>query len=573
MYIQPNKLLPPSSRIIRAYQSNFLATEGPNILSKLDLGNVQIPFESQSTVRMVLNPQSSNQPIMYGGLGNDITFLLLKITYDETDSKCQTEEEQYISYWLEGEPNIIRYAHKLMLLTGNSSKRIPQIYLNNPSDYTVYVDILMANLEQSDTTSSDVTNQVIDVIGLYYNNVLSDTYWNTSESISGSTTFRITDITDTVQVEFSYDDIITYSLDTTNYDIIITTTGKTITLDFLNEFEMNQANSRMLWVMSNPTTRYLTSTSPSVDITPPVFTMQSGATPTTVSGSTYIFPVTRDGNNDISITPSDVLNYFISGITDNRDGVMSVSDATVELYNSGQVSQISSITSVGEYDVVIYISDNATNKVLGNYSILVDDVAPEIFFITSKFTGTTFNMSIPEDTKVEADGITKDDIIRETVNYVTDSVDGTIPNSSIVVTISGDTGITSVYDAGQYNVNYAVTDTSNNTATYDRTMVVAGSIFIISGETYVLGDAITATTFVFVAPSTGDTASIVISGETNIIASSSGGSFVWDLGGLDEYTFTIEGESTSVVIQGSNYTITYNSSGTNTFRFTIDKLN
>lgn len=571
MYIQPNKMLSNSSRVIRTYQSEFLATEGPNILGRLDLGNINILYKSQSTARMILNPQSSNQPIMYGALGTDVTFLLLKITYDETDPKCQIEEDQYISYWYEGEPNIIRYAHKLLLLTGNSSKRIPQVYLNNPADYTVYVDILMGNLAQDEITLDEITNEIFNISGLYHSNVLSDTFWNVEESISGSTKFRITDITDIVQTEIVYSDIITYALDTTNFDIIITTTGKTVTLDFLSEFEMNQANSRMLWVQAYPNIRYLTDTEPTLDLTPPVFIMQSGATPTIPSGNTYIFPIVRV-SGEILISLDDVLNYFISGITDNRDGVLEVTSATIEIREYGLVELLTRISSTGTYDIIIYISDNATNKTLENYIILVDDIEPVITF-TSKGSGTTYNMTIPDDTQVPASGITTDDINRETVDFVYDSVDGTIPNSSVTIIISGDTGITSIFEPGQYNVNYSVTDTSNNTITYDKTMVVTGSIIISTGETYILGDAITGTSFIFVAPNTGDTATITISGETNVIASNSGGSFVWDLGGGDEYTFVSVDESTSVVIQGSDYDITYNGTGTDTLLFTIDKLN
>ena len=37
----------------------------------------------------------------YGFLGNDITFLMLKVTYDETDPRCMVEETQFIEYFLE----------------------------------------------------------------------------------------------------------------------------------------------------------------------------------------------------------------------------------------------------------------------------------------------------------------------------------------------------------------------------------------------------------------------------------------------------------------------------------------
>ena len=66
MYIQKNKLLPPTSRIIKPYYCGMIATEGPNILGRLDLIGVEIPYNTQYTGRLILNPGTSNQPMLYG---------------------------------------------------------------------------------------------------------------------------------------------------------------------------------------------------------------------------------------------------------------------------------------------------------------------------------------------------------------------------------------------------------------------------------------------------------------------------------------------------------------------------
>jgi len=187
MHIQPNKALPPSSRIICFNKCSVINTDGPRIAGKIDLTNVNINYETQLYSRLILNPQTSDQPILYGGLGNTVTFLLLKITYDETDPKGVLEENLFIEYYLADQPTDVKYTSKLLLLTGNSTNRIPQIYLNNPGDTTIYVDVFMANLESSDHSFIPPSTS-FNYSDLYFNYVTSD-----FTGLSGSTKFNILD--------------------------------------------------------------------------------------------------------------------------------------------------------------------------------------------------------------------------------------------------------------------------------------------------------------------------------------------------------------------------------------------
>ena len=214
------------------------------ILKNLNLSNVNIPYDSYSLTKLKLNTTTTTRTIKYGFLGDDITFLLLKITYDDQNPFSIIEENQNIEYWFEDEPTIIRKAHKLLLFTGNSTHRIPQIYLKNTSGLKVDIDILMANLSQSDIDILTFPNKIITYSGLYYNSIRSNTYWNATANVSGSSQFEIYDLDDVRLLSLPYLDLPTFNLSGKKITIILT--GTTYILDFVNEFEMYQANSRML---------------------------------------------------------------------------------------------------------------------------------------------------------------------------------------------------------------------------------------------------------------------------------------------------------------------------------------
>jgi len=571
MYIQPSKMLPPTTRVIKFYQCASIAVEGPNIIGKLDLAGVEIPYESQYTTRISLNPGAMNQPLLYGFLGQEVTYLLLKVTYDETDPRCMIEEEQFIEYYLEDNPTTVRYINKLLLLTGNSQKRIPQIYLNNPSQLRVDIHALVANGAQSDISLEDIQDDTISITNLYYNSIISDKLWNCTTLVTGSTQFQVVDYEGNITLYLDYEEIDTIERYPEDNQLVIDTKSDTkIYLTFLSQFEMFQGHSRMEWVMEDALNRYLSTDHPDIDTEPPVLTMNAGVYPINPSGNTYIMPFSRNtGSTDFTIFPDDILNYFIYEIIDNRDGHIAVEDATIIVRTVGEIIPLTGITQTGLYDIVITIADIAKNTTLANYIILVDDIAPVIYWKTG--IGDTFTMDIPGDTQVPADGVTRDDVIRKTVDRITDNVDGTIPNSEVnlwIDTVSGITAYTTITVPGQYELEYTVSDEAGNQALYTKTMVVEGDIILGSGQTFVMGPAMTEASFIFTGES-GTTAYVDLSGYTAIVMNS-GGSFVWDVGGTQEFTFTYPTEFISVTYNGTVFSIMYD--GTGSLLFSIGTI-
>jgi len=189
--IVPNDLLNPTEKTIKNWNCSFIAVEGPNVLDKLSLEDLEIPYESQYRSRVVLKAGETDQPLIYGFIGKAVTFLMIKVTYDsENDPYYKYEQETYnINYYFENDTTL-RPINRLMILTGSEDDTIPQIYLNNPLGYDVILDVLHAttdaeyNLTGHTHTSSSV--EIVDIPTLKL-----DTGYYTNSAITGSYTDTI----------------------------------------------------------------------------------------------------------------------------------------------------------------------------------------------------------------------------------------------------------------------------------------------------------------------------------------------------------------------------------------------
>jgi len=553
-YIQPNPLLPPTSRVIKPFNCSMIATEGPNILGKLNLSGVEIPYDSQFSTRMVLNPGASKQPLLYGFLGTSVTYIALKFIYDETNPICNIEEELFVEYYFQDQPSIIRYANKLLLLTGNSVHRIPQIFLNNPGEVKVIVEALVANLEQPDINLDDVT--YVTIGNLYYNNILSDIILTQSLLVSGSTQFQVTGVDNYVQLYLDYVDVLTVEpMYQTNEIKITTVSDTTIILGFLSSFEMYQALSRISWVMEDPSTRYLTKDYPSIDIVPPVFGLNPYILPVDID--TYSYPYA----SGTTILSHDIINYFITGVTDERDGIISIDSVYITIRQYGHVELITSITTVGVYNIIMSVTDIANNTAILNYTIIVDDQPPIITFKPlaqgSGFTMTEVDMALP------SEGITSNDIITKSVDVVYDQVDGVIPNSNVVIlidSISGLTPLTVLTTPGTYDLIYYIEDKAGNSFMTGKTITYVGYKIMTDGEVFIIPPGTVSMNFMY-SGGVGTTATVILTGVTFIVASVSGATneeFIWDYSGLGEYNFGSGNTgSIDIDVNGTLFTIAF----------------
>lgn len=194
--ITPNSLLNPTEKTIKNWNCSFIATEGPNILDKLSLEDLAIPYESQYRSRIVLGAGEVNQPLLYGFLGKATTFLMVKVTYDSTnDPYYKYEQEKYnITYYFENDPTL-RPLARLMIMTGSVDDKIPQIYLNNPLSYDVVLDVMHATVD-TDYTSDNISsgyqsNYIVKNISYEYTGNTIDQYIRCSGSIDSGSTYTL----------------------------------------------------------------------------------------------------------------------------------------------------------------------------------------------------------------------------------------------------------------------------------------------------------------------------------------------------------------------------------------------
>lgn len=461
-YIIPNNLLTPTEKVIKPYNCAMLAVEGPQIKGKINMEGLEIPYDSQFTSQMILNESAVNQPILYGFLGNNVTFLMIKADYRPNDPNWEIEADQYIEWYHTG--STVRQMGKLMILTGNSTNRIPQVYLNNPStSQKVYLEIMVANQAQDDLTITSGLLQEVDFItGLYYNNIISDSV------NGGSTALYITDIDDNIQLIIPYDNINTIerTVDGTYTLILGSDSEEKIQLQFLSEFNMLQAHSRISWVLEDPSTRSLTKAVPAIDADPPVISWTTSGSST---GYTSLPWTTGD-----TITKTYLNEYFITGVTDAVDGDISIYDTQVAIYEANSLVPLDEITSEGQYTLYFTVVDIAGNDNTQTKYAMTDTTPPVIIF-NDVATGSTFPMSISNDT-TSGTYITTGDTLIYTVDSVTDNVYSGLTITDVGIVISGDTcggtcSGTTISNTGEtLSVTYTLADYVGNIATYVKTM-------------------------------------------------------------------------------------------------------
>ena len=191
-YIQPN-LFYQADKLIKPYECAMIVVEGPNLKGKMNLDGLEIKYENYTLSQLILNPSASDQPMLYGFLGNNITFLMIRAKYIPLDPNWAIETEQYIEYYFSDDTKV-KQMGQIMILSGNSLKRIPQIYFNNPSTKNkVYLEVLMANLEQDSLINLDQFKQTSSFSGLYYNSIISDSIYYITPSSTGSTELKVID--------------------------------------------------------------------------------------------------------------------------------------------------------------------------------------------------------------------------------------------------------------------------------------------------------------------------------------------------------------------------------------------
>ena len=468
---------------IKFYECSSIAQEGVNIIGKMNLSDVKIPYENNYTTKITINANTSNVPLSYGFLGKNVTFLLIKATYYYNKYPICTSGNSYdncLQYYFtfnDGTKSDFFYMSQMLLLTGSDYYRIPQIYLNNISDKPIILEIMCASLAINDIPFIPSQTSVFN--NLYYNSVISDVLFDGTES--GSTELIIIDSNGNNICYIPYNEIKTISSDQNSLNIL-TNSDETIQLNFLSIFNRQQAHSRINWVLNGTRksiafyNRILTVSSPNIDLVAPNIFYYSGFT-----GSGNI-PMNFTGQ---SISPSDIINYFVKTIIDFdmsgqtsasttyiRDGIIDKYNIITTIKNTVDVVPISAITSSGIYQVTFDIKDVAENERMDIFNLYINNTAPVINLVTGYASGFTMTLS--------NSAFTATDVRDYSVYSVTDFFNNLTKND-VIVTLYDSlyTPITEIYQPDNYYVTYQVTDfCGNSTSIVNLPLTITGNTII-----------------------------------------------------------------------------------------------
>jgi hypothetical protein len=378
MGICGQSLFGAQSQYIKVSNGEFLAIEGSTTADRLMVSDLRMPYKQLLRSRIILKAGQVNYLLNHLGLGDNATFLAIKVTYN---SKSVIADDNYINYSYYDDLTKVYSFAQMMVLTGNTTNRIKQLYLTNPNTkYDVNLDVMVGIIDDKYSFFNDTVNQSgTSFTGLEYTDIKS---YVVGQSIV------INDKSSPVKplIYLSLSNL--QSIERTGTIIIIDDSSfGSIFLQFLTENDAVQAQSLINYVLSNSNVD-IDLLNPVADTEPPVIYFYdrvgddiSGAT-ISVAGNNTVPVDTSMGitfSTTISIaahgtagvvTKQNLIDVLVDYSDDDRDGLMQLSSDNLILTTiSGSVS---TITGTGSYTVTFDYSDIALNYVNAKINLSVE---------------------------------------------------------------------------------------------------------------------------------------------------------------------------------------------------------
>jgi len=358
------------SQFIKTNGGDFIAVEASNTRERLILSDLRIPYKQILKSRVILKTGQTNYLLNHLGLGDNATFLCIKAIYD---AKAVIEADRYVNWSYYDDLTRVNHFADMMVLTGNSTNRIPQLYLTNPSTkYPVYLDVMVGVIDDNYSIFTDTSNQSgTTFVNLEYTDIHSHVVGESlvindkSSPVKPLIYLRLSDIN---SIERSGQILI---IDDSSLGIIF--------LQFLTENDTYQAHSLLNYVLQYPNTD-IDVLNPVSDNADPIlyFYDMVGTEYISFNGATSGVPYsTQDGftfSTSMSlasfggyINKSQLIYSLVDYIEDNRDGYMSM--LPTNLIISGTAGSIDTILNTGTYSLTFDFSDIAHNYLDG---VIVD---------------------------------------------------------------------------------------------------------------------------------------------------------------------------------------------------------
>lgn len=360
------------SQYIKTNGGDLIATDGSTTRERQVLSDLRIPYKQILKSRVILKAGQANYLLNHLGLGDNATFLSIRAIYDP---KSVIDDDNYISWSYYDNLTRINYFSQLMILSGNTTKRVPQLYLTNPnSKYPVFLDVMVAVIDDQYSIFTDTINQTgTTFTGLEYGDIKTHIV---DESIVIND--KSSPVRPLIYINLSYINSIQV---TSNILIIEDSAYGTIFLQFLTETDAHQAHSLINYVLENQGVN-IDDLNPVVDNEDPVIYFYSnvggtgeyiqfnGATSGVPYDTSYGFTFSTEISISTYGTASGTLldkpqliNLLIDHIDDNRDGEMSIDSQNLVI--SATSGTVSSISNTGTYSLTFNFSDIAQNNLDG----------------------------------------------------------------------------------------------------------------------------------------------------------------------------------------------------------------
>jgi hypothetical protein len=360
-----SSLFGASDKYIKFYQSNLVAIEGVNTVETQFLNLLRIPYTQILRGRITLRPGQIDYLLNYLGLGDNVTFLSIVAIYDP---KSKIEEDNYVDYMFYDDLGRIRSFDEIMILTGNSTNRIPQLYLVNPNPYySVQLDVLVAKKDDEYNYFPDTLNQIgTSFVGLSYSSIKTHVV---NDSI------KIVDSQSRPLIYLQLANIT--SVERTGLILTIDDQSRSeVFLKFVDSYSVNQGFSLINYILENANVNTNTLSPLTDDIAPVVYFYNQ-----VVGTSSYIqFNGATAGPYDTSfgntfstsmnlatfgtISNNLLVDVLVDSVSDSRDGLFSITGSNLIITKDS--TTYTSITSSGTYSVEFTnIKDLAENSISG----------------------------------------------------------------------------------------------------------------------------------------------------------------------------------------------------------------
>jgi len=157
-----------NNNYIKVGNGQFVAVEGANTVERLMLNDLRIPYHQIFKGKFTLNPEQEDFALSCSYDTFIVTFLAIKVIYN---TKSVIEEDNYLNWSYKKLKEYKYNIGKMLVLTGNSINKVPDILITNPSKkYDVTIEVMMgmlkSDIEIKNTLDLYLTSQNISELSL-----------------------------------------------------------------------------------------------------------------------------------------------------------------------------------------------------------------------------------------------------------------------------------------------------------------------------------------------------------------------------------------------------------------------